>query len=105
MALRSTHLNMSLLLPLTVRRHRASECDMAANGRAHSNTELFGVLRMQPLPAELHRLGSNDAADWRATEQAIQHIEADVPSRRPHRDEAAIDVGPQRQACAVPHAF
>ena len=29
------------------------------------NTELLGVLRVQPLPAaELHRLATNDAADW-----------------------------------------
>jgi hypothetical protein len=36
------------------------------------NTELLGVLRVQPLPAELHRLASNDAADGSSAEKPIQ---------------------------------
>ncbi len=41
----------------------------------------------------------------RSAEQVIQHIEANVPPGRTHRDEAAIDVGPQRQACAATKGF
>ena len=41
------------------------------------NTELLGVLRVQPLPAvELHRLATNDAADGSSAEKAIQNIES-----------------------------
>src|SRR4029077_6057373 len=68
--------------------------------------ELLGVLRVQSLPAaELHRVGTNHAADGGSAEQPIQHIEADVPPRRTHRDEAASDVGPQRQARAATEGF
>ena len=56
------------------------------------NTELLGVLRVQPLPAELHGLGANDAADGSSAEKAIQNIETNVPPGSTHRDEAAIDV-------------
>src|SRR5215475_2216122 len=39
--------------------------------------ELLGVLGVQSLPAtELHRLGTNDAADGSSAEKVIQHIEA-----------------------------
>src|SRR6266851_6126900 len=70
------------------------------------NTELLGVLGVQPLPAaELHRLGTNDAADGGSAEQVIQNIETDVPPGRTHRDEAAIDVDPQRQARAATKGF
>src|SRR5437879_6121324 len=60
------------------------------------NTELLGVLRVQPLPAELHRLATNDAADGSSAEKAVQNIETHVPPGSAHCDEAAIDVGPQR---------
>src|SRR6266545_7238966 len=70
------------------------------------NAELLGVLRVQSLPAaELHRLGTNDAADGGSAEQVIQNIEANVPPGSTHRDEAAIDVGPQRQARAATKGF
>src|SRR2546422_3555266 len=70
------------------------------------NAELLGVLRVQSLPAsELHRRGTNDAADGGSAEQVIQHIEAKVPPGSTHRDEAAIDVGPQRQARAATNGF
>ena len=47
------------------------------------NTELLGVLRVQPLPAaELHRLATNDAVDGSSVEKAIQNIETNVPTRR-----------------------
>src|SRR5262249_30254230 len=40
-----------------------------------------------PLPAaELHRLGTNDAADGGSAEKVIQHIEANVPPGSTHRD-------------------
>src|SRR6267143_3691172 len=70
------------------------------------NTELLGVLRVQPLPAaELHRLTTNDAADGSSAEKAIQNIETNVPARGAPRDEAAIDVVPQRQARAATKGF
>src|ERR1700688_2792666 len=73
-------------------------------GRFH--TELLGVLRVQPLPAaELHRLGSDNAADGSSAEKAIQNIETNVPSGSTHRDKATIDVVPQRQARAAATAF
>src|SRR5947199_5784340 len=70
------------------------------------NAELLCVLRVQSLPAaELHRLGTNDAADGGSAEQVIQNIEANVPPGSTHRDEAAIDVGPQRHARAATNGF
>src|SRR5206468_6465706 len=70
------------------------------------NAELLCVLRVQSLPAtELHRLGTNDAADGGSAEQVIQHVEADVPAGSTHRDVAAIDVGPQREARATASRF
>src|SRR3981189_152722 len=62
------------------------------------DTELLGVLGVQPLPAELPGLRADDAADGSSAEKAIQHIKADVPSGSAHCDEAVTDVGPQRQA-------
>src|ERR1017187_7184487 len=73
-------------------------------GRFH--TELLGVLRVQPLPAaELHRIGPDNAADGSSAEKAIQNIETNVPAGSTHRDEAAIDVVPQRQARAATKGF
>src|SRR5439155_9273442 len=43
------------------------------------NAELLCVLGVQSLPAEFHRLGTNDAADGGSAEKVIQHIEANVP--------------------------
>src|SRR5713101_2475702 len=64
--------------------------------------KLLCVLRVQSLPAaELHRLGTNDAPNGLTGEKPFQHIEADVPPGSTHRDEAAIDVGPQRQTSAA----
>src|SRR5216117_1657938 len=49
------------------------------------NAELLGVLRVQPLPAaELHRLGTNDAADGSSAEKVIQNIETNVPPGSTH---------------------
>src|SRR5213078_563122 len=68
--------------------------------------ELLCVLGVQSLPAaELHGLGADDASQGLTPEQPFQHIEADVPSGSTHRDEAAIDVGPQRQARAAAKRF
>ena len=70
------------------------------------NTELLGVLRVQPLPAaELYRFGANQASNRSSTEQAIQNIETNVPPGSTHGDEAVTDVGPQRQACAASQGF
>ena len=45
------------------------------------DTELPGVLGVQPLPAtELYRLATNDGADGSSAEKAIQNIESIVPS-------------------------
>src|SRR5436305_779310 len=70
------------------------------------DTELLSVLGDQSLPAaELHRLTTNDAADGSSAEKAIQNIEANVPTRGAPRDEAAIDVVPEREARAVTKGF
>src|SRR3954447_11987724 len=66
------------------------------------NAELLCVLGVQSLPAaEFHRVRTYDAADGRSAEKAIENIEANVPSGGTHGDEAAINVGPQRQARAA----
>src|SRR5437773_3853479 len=70
------------------------------------NSELLCVLGVQSLPAgELHHRGTNDAAEGGSAQQVIQHIEANVPPGSTHGDEAAIDVGPQRQARAAAEGF
>src|SRR3990172_6438206 len=49
------------------------------------NTELLGVLRVEPLPAaEFHRLAASDAADGDPAEKAIQNIETNVPPGSTH---------------------
>src|ERR1700676_3431536 len=66
------------------------------------DTELLGVLRVQPLPAaELHGLGADDASNRLTREEPLKDVEAELPARRAPRDEAAIDVVPQRQARAA----
>src|ERR1700686_5256581 len=53
------------------------------------NTELLGVLRVQPLPAaELHCLKTSDAADGSSAEEVIQNIETNVPTGSTHCHEA-----------------
>src|SRR5229473_3214815 len=69
------------------------------------NPELLGVLRIQPLPVELHRLGADNASDGSSAEKVIQNIETDVPSGSAHCDEAVTDVGPQRQTRTGTKAF
>ncbi len=70
------------------------------------DTELLGVLGVQPLPAgELHRLGTDDASNRLTREEPLKDVEADVPARGAPRDEAAIDVVPQRQARAATKGF
>src|SRR2546425_10667699 len=74
--------------------------------RSSRYAELLCVLRVQSLPAsEPHRLGTNDAAEGGPIEQVIQNIEAKVPPGSTHGDEAAIDVGPQRQPRAATNGF
>src|SRR5580765_8046372 len=64
--------------------------------------ELLPVLGMQPLPAaEPGGLWADKAADGCSAEKMVQHIQTNVPSSSTHGDEAAIDVGPQRQARAA----
>src|SRR5262249_17136661 len=82
---------------LLARPRRSARCPKA---------ELPRVLGVQPVPSlELHRVGSDDAADRIAAEQVIQHVEAEMPPGGTHRDEPAIDVGPQRQARAGADGF
>src|SRR5437016_1116 len=69
------------------------------------NGKLFCILGVQFLPTELHRLATDDAADGSSTEQAIQNIETNVPPGCTHRDVAAINVVPQREARAAIKGF
>src|SRR5271156_4780015 len=70
------------------------------------DTELLGVLRVEPLPAaEFYGVGANHAADGISAEKAIQNVETNVPPGSTHGDEAAIDVGPERQARAAADGF
>ena len=48
------------------------------------DTELLGVLRIEPRPTELHRLASNDASDRSSAEKVIQNIETNVPPGSTH---------------------
>jgi len=69
------------------------------------NTELLGILRVQPLPAELDGLRADDASKGSSTQKVIQNIEANVPPGSAHCDEAVTDVGPKRQARAATKGF
>src|SRR6202051_1527520 len=69
-------------------------------------TELLRIFGAQSLPAvELHGLGAGDASNRLTIEEPIKDVEADVPARGAPRDEAAIDVVPQRQARAATKGF
>src|SRR6266850_2690611 len=66
------------------------------------NAELLCVLGCQSLPAaEFHGLGADDASNRLTREEPLKDVEADMPARGAPRDEAAIDVVPQRQARAA----
>ena len=70
------------------------------------NKEQPGVLRVQPLPAgELHGISVDDASNGLTGEQPIQNIESNVPAGGTPRDEAGVDVVPQRQARAASKGF
>src|SRR5438067_10387920 len=70
------------------------------------NAELLCILRAQSLPvAELHRVGTNHAAERGSAEQVVQHTEANVSPGSTHRALAAIDAGPQRQARGANNGF
>src|SRR5438067_464532 len=79
----------------------------ACSGRARGPTggldaELLCVFGVQSLPAaELHGLGADDASNGLTGEKPIQHIEADVPARSPHRYESTVDVVPKREPSAA----
>src|SRR5882724_272275 len=67
------------------------------------DAELLCVLGFQFLPAaELHDLGADEASQRIAREEPLEDVEADVPPRGAPRDEAAIDVVPEREARAAP---
>src|SRR5215475_6197566 len=66
------------------------------------DAELLGVLGVQALPAsELHGLGADDPSDRLTREEPLEDVEADVPARGAPRDEAAIDVVPEREPRAA----
>ena len=66
------------------------------------DAELLCILGVQSLPAaELHGLGADDASDRLTREEPVKDVEANVPARGAPRDEAAIDVVPERQARAA----
>ncbi len=70
------------------------------------NSELLGVFGVQSLPpAELYGLGADHAADGSSVEKTIQNIETNVPPGSTHGDEAATDIGPQREARAASKGF
>src|SRR5450631_1647613 len=82
--------------------HRARP---ARSGALGFDSEATGVLGIQARPPELHGFSPDDTPDGSIGKQALEHIQADVPARRAHRYEAAINVVPQRQACAFPEGF
>jgi hypothetical protein len=66
------------------------------------NTELLCVLGVQSLPAvEVHGISADDASNRLARKEPLKDVEADVPARSAPRDEAAIDVVPEREARAA----
>src|SRR5512140_3205672 len=68
--------------------------------------ELFCVLGVETLPSfKLHGLGAGGGADGGAGEKVVQDVETDVPSGCTHRDETAIDAGPEREAGAAGEGF
>src|SRR5215467_15496469 len=70
------------------------------------NAELLCILGVQSLPAaELHGLGADDASNRLTREEPLEDVEADVPARGAPRDEAAIDVVPEREARAAAERF
>src|SRR5262245_58173739 len=70
------------------------------------DAELLRILGVQSLEAaDLHGIGPDDPSEGLTGEVAIQHVEADVPAGGAHRDESALDVGPQRQARAAAGGF
>src|SRR5260370_624659 len=70
------------------------------------NAELLCVLCVQSLPAaELHGIGADHASNRLTREEPLKDVEADVPARGAPRDEAAIDVVPQRQARTAANGF
>src|SRR5580704_458917 len=78
----------------------------ALRGVGRFNPEQLCVLTDQSLKAaELPRLRTNRAADRSSAQKVVQNIERNVPSGGAHRDEAAIDAGPQRQARAATQVF
>jgi hypothetical protein len=61
------------------------------------DTELLGVLGVQALPAaELDRIRADDAPERRASDEVIEHVQADVPAGGTPRDVTVIDVVKER---------
>src|SRR5437588_12756003 len=92
-------------MPTGLRARPTFSCSPPRSCGRGLKAELLCVLGVQSRPAELHRLGTDDAADGSATEKLIQNIETNVPPGSTHGDVAAIDVGPPRQARAATNAF
>src|SRR5437588_2610268 len=77
----------------------AAQLRRGATASTGPNAELLCVLGVQSLPAaELHGLGADHASNRLTREEPLKNVEADVPARGAPRDEAAIDVMPEREA-------
>src|SRR5437763_3062641 len=92
-------------MPTGLRARPTFSCSPPRSCGRGLKAELLCVLGVQSRPAELHCLGTDDAADGSSTEKLIQNIETNLPPGSTHGDEAAIDVGPQRQARAATNGF
>ena len=67
-----------------------------------STPNCLAYSRVQSLPAaELHGVRADHASNRRTGQRPIEHVEADVPAGRAHRDESTIDVVPQREPGAA----
>jgi len=69
---------------LQVLRHRSRLLSRLRRAVGRFDTELLGVLGVEPTPTELHRLTTNDAADGSSAENTIQNIETNVPPGSTH---------------------
>src|SRR5262245_16992246 len=88
--------------PRRRRDHQSEDHRLLDRPTGGLNAELLCVLGVQSLPAtELHGLGADDASNRLTREEPLKDVEADVPARGAPRDEAALDVVPEREARAA----
>src|SRR5581483_6943375 len=85
---------------------RASTLRGVGRPARHLDAELPGVLRVQSLPAvKVHGFDASDASNRLTREEPLKNIQADMPPRGAPRNEAAVNVVPQRQARAAARGF